>query len=60
MKVLNPYRLSLAVLLFACGTTYAQPGSTTDPTISGGGYPGVNKDWVPSKTPDGAYDLYPM
>jgi len=59
MKILNSYRLSLAVLLFAGSTTYAQPGSTTDPSISGGGYPGVNKDWVPSKTPDGAYDRVP-
>jgi len=60
MSILNSYKLTIAALvLFAGSTAYAQPGSTTDPSISGGGYPGVNTYWTPSKTPDGAYDRVP-
>ena len=46
-------------ILFAGTASYAQPGTTTDPSISGTGYPGVKADWQPSKTADGAYDRVP-
>jgi gliding motility associated protien GldN len=60
MKILNLYRLALAVvLLFIGNTVFAQPGSTTDPSISGGANTGVNTQWAPSRTPDGAYDRRP-
>ena len=59
MNILNQYKLTLsAVLLFAGATAFGQTGAT-DPSITGGGAPGVNKDWMPSKTPDGAYDRRP-
>ena len=61
MTILNKYKLTIAAMcLFAGSTAFAQTGSVADPSISaGGGQPGVNKDWVPSKTPDGAYDRKP-
>jgi gliding motility associated protien GldN len=59
MSIPNSYRLATAaVLLLAGSVSYAQPGPTTDPSISGGGSY-VNKDWAPSKTADGAYDRVP-
>lgn len=60
MKILNKYKLSVVAVLLFCGSAaFAQPGSSTDPTISGEGTQGVSKDWTPSKTPDGAYDRVP-
>ena len=60
MDIRNSYRLTIAsVLLFTGSTAFAQPGSTTDPSIPGGTQPGVNTFWTPSKTPDGAYDRRP-
>jgi gliding motility associated protien GldN len=55
MKILKPYKLTAVALLFSAGAAFAQTG-TTDPTVGGDNFPGVNKDWLPSKTPDGAYD----
>ncbi len=56
MTILNSYRLTAAtVLLLATGTAFAQGGSAADQPISGA-QKGVNKDWAPSKTNDGAYD----
>ncbi len=47
---------AIAILTFACGTAMAQPGGATDPSVKGGGNPGVKDGWLPSLTPDGAYD----
>ena len=60
MKILNSHKLVIAsVLLFTGSTAFAQPGSSLDPSISGGANSGVNTQWAPSKTPDGAYDRRP-
>ena len=56
MTILHSYRLTAAVaLLFAAGTAFAQTGSATDPSLPSS-QKGVNKDWLPSRTNDGAYD----
>ncbi len=56
MTILHSYRLSAAaILLFASSTAFAQTG-TTDPSISGSGSSMFKEGWVPSKTPDGAWD----
>jgi gliding motility associated protien GldN len=56
MTILHSHRLTAAaVLLFAASTAFAQPGAT-DPSIPGGSNPGVHEGWLPSKTPDGAWD----
>lgn len=58
--ILHSYRITVAaVLLFAGGAAFAQPGSATDPSISGGANNFVNSTWQASKTPDGAYDRVP-
>ncbi len=55
MTILHSYKLTLAAALFISGSAaFAQSGAT-DPMISGSNS-GVNKDWLPSRTPDGAYD----
>jgi len=55
MNILNSYRLTIvAALLLTAGNAFAQ-----DPSIPGGGTPGVSAGWLPSKTPDGAYDRRP-
>ena len=60
MNILNTYRsTAVAVLLLAGSTAFAQPGTATDPSISGGGGSFVSDQWQPSKTPDGAYDRNP-
>jgi gliding motility associated protien GldN len=60
MNILNKYSLSVfAAMMLAGGAVFAQPGSSVDPSVSGGGNPGVNDIWQPSKTPDGAYDRVP-
>jgi len=60
MTILHPYKLTLAaVLLFSGSIAFAQSGAV-DPAISGSIPPPVNKDWLPSKTPDGAYDRIPL
>ena len=60
MNILSKYKLTaVAVILLAGNTTFAQPGSSVDPSISGGAGSGVNDQWLPSKTPDGAYDRNP-
>ena len=56
MTILHSYRLTAAALmLFTAGTAFGQAGSATDQPISGS-QKGVNKDWQPSRTNDGAYD----
>ena len=55
MTILNSYKLTAAVLLLSAGTTFAQGGSATDPSLSAS-QKGVSKDWAPSKTNDGAWD----
>ncbi len=53
MTILHSYRLTAAaIMLFTAGTTF---GQATDQPISGS-QKGVNKDWQPSRTNDGAYD----
>jgi gliding motility associated protien GldN len=60
MKIQHLFRLTIAsALLFAGNSSFAQPGSTTDPSITGGGSAGASPLWAPSKTPDGAYDRRP-
>lgn len=57
MNILNSYKIVSATFLLLSGATaFAQGGSATDVPVSGGGNPGVNKDWQPSRTNDGAYD----
>jgi gliding motility associated protien GldN len=56
MTIRHSYRVTAAaVLLFAASTSFAQPGAT-DPNIPGGANPGVKEGWLPSKTPNGAWD----
>jgi gliding motility associated protien GldN len=59
MTVLKSYKLTVAAMLMLLGSSaFAQSGSV-DPMVSGSNS-GVNKDWLPSRTPDGAYDRIPM
>src|ERR1700733_4600461 len=59
MKLLNSFRIIATVIFsFVFGAIFAQPGGTTDPSISGGAQ-FVNGTWKASKTPDGAYDRVP-
>ena len=56
MNILKSYRLAaVALSLLASNGVFAQ-GSATDVPVTGGSNPGVNKDWQPSRTNDGAYD----
>lgn len=58
MTILKAFKLTLAATLILSGSAlFAQSGST-DPMISGSSA-GVNKDWLPSRTADGAYDRIP-
>lgn len=60
MNILKSHKLTMAAaLLLGSSSVFAQPGTSMDPSISGGGQPGVNSQWAPSKTPDGAYDRRP-
>jgi gliding motility associated protien GldN len=60
MTILNKFRFTAtAALLLGAGALFAQPAGTADPSVSGTGNSGVNKDWLPSRTPDGAYDRVP-
>ena len=53
MTILHSYRLTAAALiLFTAGTAF---GQATDQSLTGT-QKGVNKDWQPSRTNDGAYD----
>lgn len=52
--ILNKKVLAVAALLLAGNVSFAQ-----DPSVPGGSQPGVNQEWAPSKTPDGAYDRVP-
>jgi len=59
MTILRSYKITAtALLLFAGSNLFAQTG-TTDQPLATPPYPGVNKDWAPSKTADGAYDRIP-
>jgi len=59
MNILNSYRsMAAIVLLFAGSTAFAQPGAAKDEPLPGGDK-FVNKDWMPSRTNDGAYDRVP-
>ncbi|MCF8451254.1 MAG: gliding motility protein GldN [Taibaiella sp.] len=59
MTILQSYKLTVAaVLVFSGSVAFAQSGAV-DPKISGSSA-GVNKDWLPSRTADGAYDRVPM
>ena len=56
MTILHSYRLTAAaIMLFTAATAFGQAGSATDQPIPGS-QKGVNKDWQPSRTNDGAYD----
>lgn len=56
MTILRSYRfITTVVLLLAGGVAFAQPGTTTDPSISGGGQTGVTADWKSSQENDGAW-----
>jgi gliding motility associated protien GldN len=49
--------LFAAAMLVMGGSSFAQTGAT-DPVVPGASS-GVNKDWLPSRTADGAYDRIP-
>ena len=56
MTILKSYRLTAAaMMLFTAGTAFGQAGTATDQPIQSS-QKGVNKDWAPSRTNDGAYD----
>ncbi len=57
MTILRSYKLALATVLLSGSVSFAQTGAT-DPSVPAS-YPGANKDWLPSRTPDGAYDRIP-
>ena len=57
MNILNTYKLSLcAAVMLSSGVVFAQAGSNVDQQINSTDYPGVKAGWLPSRTPDGAYD----
>jgi len=60
MTILHSYRTALAAILLLSGSTVFAQSGAVDPTIPGSDQPGVNKDWRPSLTPDGAYDRIPL
>jgi len=57
MTILNSYKVTaVAIVMLATGSVFAQGGATTtDPTVPNAGG-GVTKDWLPSRTNDGAFD----
>ncbi len=58
MNILNSYKSMAAVMLLLAGSTaYAQGPAKDEPLPSTNQY--VNKDWLPSRTNDGAYDRVP-
>ena len=58
MTILQSYKLTLVSVLMLSGSAlFAQSGSA-DPSVAAPGG-GVNKDWLPSRTPDGAFDRIP-
>jgi gliding motility associated protien GldN len=59
MTILNKFRLTGVVLLLAGNVSIAQPSGSTKDGFVPGSSDAVSKDWVPSKTPDGAYDRVP-
>ncbi len=59
MTILHSFKLTLALSLIMSGSAvFAQSGSV-DPMVAGSST-GVQKNWLPSRTPDGAYDRIPM
>ena len=58
MNILDRIQFTAAVVLLSGSAAFAQPGSTTDVSLTDKGYYGVKLDssWRPSRTPDGAYD----
>lgn len=60
MTILKACKLAVAAIFLMSGSTsFAQTSGTTDPTVAGGSA-GVNTQWLPSRTADGAYDRIPM
>ncbi len=61
MTMLRSYKLmALAMCLFAGTAAIAQPGSPgKDPSVPASGNTAVKDGWLPSLTPDGAYDRVP-
>lgn len=58
MTILNACKLTLAATLILSGSAlFAQTG-TADPSVPGSSS-GVNSQWLPSRTADGAYDRVP-
>ena len=56
MQILNKYRLIIvSAALTSASSLFAQKGAV-DPVLAAPDYPGVNKEWRPSRTPDGAWD----
>jgi len=56
MQFLNLYKLAFTtVVLLSANMVFAQKG-TVDVPVPAPDYPGVKKDWLPSLTPDGAWD----
>lgn len=60
MTMLRSYKLiALAMILFAGTAAIAQPGAAKDQPVPGGTNNFVKDGWLPSLTPDGAYDRIP-
>lgn len=61
MTILHSYRLAFAALFLFTGTAVmAQTGGAAkDPSIPAGDNQAVKDGWLPSLTPDGAYDRVP-
>jgi len=56
MNILSAYKsVAVAVLVLAGSSVFAQ-GSKTDVPVGAASTQAVNKDWLPSRTNDGAYD----
>lgn len=53
----NSFKILVAAMMLSAGSSIAQSGAV-DPMVPGSSS-GVNKDWLPSRTADGAYDRIP-
>lgn len=59
MSILRSIKLTLALTMVLSGSSVLAQTGSVDPMVSGSSS-GVHESWLPSRTPDGAYDRIPM